>query len=139
MNTKTKNMKKLITLTFQITFFLTLFLFVSCRSTDIYFDIHKQSIISCNDRPLRRIIIECDSTNRKENDCIIDLYSKYAPASLRLDSITTIYKYTETRIFYPNSIYKITHVGSGDEGSTELRIWLDSSGKAFATNKPNCD
>lgn len=139
MHTKTKNMKKLITPTFQITnFFLVLFLLASCQSTEIYFDLHKQSIVSCNDRPLKRIIIECDSTNAKENDCVIDLHSKYATASVEIDSIAKIYKYTKKKIFYPNSCYKITHIGSGDDGSSDLKIWLNSSGKVYKTNKPNC-
>lgn len=137
-----KNMKKLITPTSQMTnSFLVLFLLLltSCRSTDIYFDVQKQSIVSCNDRTLRRIIIECDSTNSQENDCIIDLYSKYASASVRIDSISKIYNYTKKQIFYPNHCYKITHIGSGDEGSSELRIWLDKTGKGYKTNKPNCN
>lgn len=126
--------------TFQITnFFLLLFLLASCQSTDIYFDVQKQSIVSCNDRTLRRIIIECDSTNSKENDCVIDLYSKHASASVRIDSISIIYNYTKKQIFYPNSCYKITHFGSGDDGYTDLRIWLDSRGKVYKTNKPNCN
>lgn len=125
---------------FQITnFFLVFFLLTSCQSTDIYFDVHKQSIVSCNDRPLKRIIIECDSTNSKENDCVIDLHSKYASASVRIDSITKIYKYTKKQIFYPNSSYKITHIGGGDDGSSELKIWLNSTGKVYKTNKPNCN
>lgn len=135
-----KNMKKLITQTFQIpSILLVFFLLTSCRSTDIYFDVQKQSIVSCNDRPLRRIIIECDSTNIKENDCAIDLHSKYASASVRIDSISIIYNYTKKQIFYPNSCYKITHFGGGDDGYTDLRIWLDSRGKVYKTNKPNCN
>lgn len=133
-------MKKLTTRTFLIiNSFLLIFLSVSCQSTDIYFDVHKQSIISCNDRGLRHIIIACESTNTKDNDCFIDLYSKYAPVSIRIDSIAEIYKYTQKRIFYPNSCYTIALIGTGDEGSTELRIWLDGSGKVYATNKPNCN
>lgn len=133
-------MKKKITQTFQITnLFLILILFASCRSTDIYFDVHKQSIVSCNDRPLKRIIIECDSTNTKENDCVIDLHSKYASASVRIDSIAKIYKYTKKQIFYPNSCYRITYIGGGDDGSTDLKIWLDNTGKVYKTNKPNCN
>lgn len=118
---------------------LFLLLLTSCQSTDIYFDVQKQSIVSCNDRTLRRIMIECDSTNSKENDCIIDLYSKYASTAVRINSINKIYKYTKKQIFYPNSCYKIIHIGGGDDGSSELRIWLDSTGKVYKTNKPNCN
>ncbi|MBW1655566.1 hypothetical protein [Flavobacterium quisquiliarum] len=133
-------MKKWITSTFQITcIFSTSFLLNSCQSTDIYFDIQKQSLVSCNDRPLKRIIIECDSTNSKENDCIVDLYSKHTSASVKLDSIFKIYKYTKKQIFYPNCSYRITFIGSGDQGSTDLKIWLDDTGKAYKTNKPTCN
>lgn len=133
-------MKKLTTPKFKMaSIFLVCFLMNSCQSTDIYFDIQKQSVISCNDRPLNRIIIECDSANSREKNCIIDLYSKYATASVKLDSVSIIYKYTKKQIFYPNSQYKITFIGSGDQGFTGLKIWLDDKGKAYKTNKPNCN
>jgi len=112
---------------------------VSCQSTNIFFDIESQSIISCNQRSLKRLVIECDSTNVIDNDCIIQLYSKTAPSIVKLDSVVEIYEYKKTPIFYPNCSYKLTFIGGGDEGYTELKIWLDKKGKVYKTNRSDCD
>ncbi|MDN3672407.1 hypothetical protein QWY99_04970 [Flavobacterium branchiarum] len=137
-------MKKLITQMFPtIKVSLLFLLFSSCQSTDIYFDIKTQSIVSCNGRPLKRIMIECDSLNDKDKDCFFDLFinrSIKAPNSINIKNLIQVYdvKKTDT-ILYPNNCYKITFVGGGDDGYTDLKIWIDKYGKVYKTNKPTCD
>ena len=119
-------------------------LFSSCQSTDIYFDINSQSIVSCNDRSLKRILIECDSLNKKDKDCVYDLFIKgktiKAPSSININNITKVYGLKNAKtILMPNSCYKITFVGGGDDGYTDLKIWLDGQGRVYKTNKPNCN
>lgn len=125
----------------KILFFI--FLLSSCQSTDIYFDIKNQSIVSCNERPLKRIMIECDSLNLKDKDCFFDLFIKNknlkVPSKININEIISIYNLKDVdRIFYPNSCYRITFVGGGDDGYTDLKIWTDKNGKVYKTNKPSC-
>ncbi|SHF75065.1 hypothetical protein [Flavobacterium defluvii] len=137
-------MKKKTTPTFlmiKILFFI--FLLSSCQSTDIYFDIKNQSIVSCNGRPLKRILIECDSLNLKDKDCYYDLFVKNKnikiPSALNINEIINLYDLKNvTQIFYSNSCYKITFVGGGDDGYTDLKIWTNNKGQVYKTNKSTC-
>lgn len=136
-------MKKRITPMFsKIKVSLLILLFSSCQSTDIHFDVKSQSIVSCNDRPLKRILIECDSLNQKDKECFFDLFiiNGKAPNKININDIIKAYNVIKTdTIFYPNNCYKITFVGGGDEGYTDLKIWLDSQGTVYKTNKPTCN
>lgn len=119
------------------------FLISSCKSTDIYFDLDTQSIVSCNDRVLKRLIIECDSFNLDNSDCVYDLSlkeKKIKCSKVKINEIEKLFRVKKNvTIFHPNNCYKITFVGSGDDGYSELKIWLDRYGRAYKTNKPNCN
>lgn len=134
--------KRIIPMFPKIKVLLLILLFSSCQSTDIHFDIKSQSIVSCNNRPLKRILIECDSLNQKDKDCFFDLFinNGKAPNKINIDDVIKVYNVKKTdTIFYPNNCYKITFVGGGDDGYTDLKIWLDSQGKVYKTNKPTCN
>ena len=127
----------------RIKVLMIFFLVLSCQSTDIYFDIKSQSIVSCNDRILKRLIIECDSLNPNNSDCVFDLSlkdKKTKDSRIEISEIVKLYRVKKKdTIFYPNNCYKITFIGSGDDGYTELKIWFDSYGKVYKTNKSNCN
>jgi hypothetical protein len=76
-------------------------------------------------------------------DCFFDLFiktkSSLAPNAISINDIIKVYNVKNNeRIFYPNNCYKITFIGGGDDGYTDLKIWFNKNGKVYKTNKPNC-
>lgn len=119
-------------------------LLTSCRSTDIFFDINEQAIISCDNNSINNLIIETDSskTNFDEIICRHDLFwkdsSTKAPSKIYLIDIYKVYSVKNKIFLLPKGYYKITNDGSGDEGYSEIKIWVDNQGKVYKTDKSSC-
>lgn len=120
------------------------FLFTSCRSTEIFFDINEQAIISCENNSINNLIIETDlsKTNFDEITCRHDLFwkdsLKEAPSKIYLKDIYKIYSIKNKIFSLPKGYYKITNDGSGDEGYSEIKIWVNNQGKVYKTDKSSC-
>ncbi|GEM55542.1 hypothetical protein B0A58_00325 [Flavobacterium branchiophilum NBRC 15030 = ATCC 35035] len=120
---------------------ISFLLFISCKyKNDIFFDIEKQQLNSC-DGLLRNIILSSD------NDGISLFWNnttKSAPKSLKLNNIPKGYEVTTKGLLrknkfkiMPNTKYSIEKWGNGAESFT-INIWTDSNGKVFKTSHPIC-
>lgn len=120
---------------------LSLLLFFSCKyNNDIYFDIDKQQLNSCNG-VLRNIVISSsdDGISLFWNDTM-----RTAPKTLNIDSIPVGFKITSKGLLrknkfqmIPNTKYTIEKWGSGVESFT-IDIWTDSKGKVLKTSNSKC-
>ncbi|MFL5742596.1 MAG: hypothetical protein ACJ75B_20400 [Flavisolibacter sp.] len=121
--------------------------FTSCfESSEIYFDVKTQSIISCNLKGIKQVYITNDSTadnfRKMFCDSSIDL-----PSQVNLNKIESGYcvfkgwnntqiATTELRLD-PLSHYTIERV-QGDASAYKIKVTTDVKGKIIQASKENC-
>jgi hypothetical protein len=129
---------------------LLIILLSSCKSSDheFYFDIHEQSIITCDQQPIIKLLITNDSIKpdgflyEKGSFLVWNGNQSSAPAKLSLNKISKGYYYFEGKSaidfrLKPKNTYTIEKSGGGNP-SFKIRIWTDLNGKIYKTTHQNC-
>jgi len=122
-------------------------LFEACYSNRIYFDINKQSIVSCSPNRIRQLYISNDSSS--ETYFIVwEKASSSAPKTIDLKNIQEgyiIYKgwdrkqiaLTEFKLS-GLAVYTISRM-QGDAGSYTINVSTDKKGDIVKSSRTSCD
>ncbi|AND64192.1 hypothetical protein B0A78_11495 [Flavobacterium columnare NBRC 100251 = ATCC 23463] len=130
------------------------FLLISCNSDtvhQIYFDVEKQVLYSCNESPLKNISIESDSISKEGfpiNESMMLVWNnnqKSPPLEISFKKIPVYYTYTKGGIkrnikyfnLKPNCSYFIEKWGGGKK-SFIVKIWTDSLRNIYKTTHKDC-
>ena len=114
-------------------------LIYSCSSpTNIYIDIKKQAIVTCDGTGLKEVEIESefDDVTLEGTDAVIYLNKKSEASRTSVYNIT-VYDY----IFKlrPNCTYTVTKRNGSDRGPTKLEFETDASGKIVKASSVDCN
>lgn len=123
-----------------------IFLFSSCYSNAIYFDIENQSIKSCNIKGIRQIYIESDSSNEMYLISWTDSTLR-APRDVKLKNIQSgysVYKNWNNEII-SNIKFKLSALSAysiervqDDASGYKIKVWTDWLGNVNKTSQPLC-
>ena len=125
------------------TFWVMLFLFTSCYTNLVYFDLETQSVIRCNGTISRLNII---STDNKDDLHFSIMPGKKAQKSFSLKEINKDYSLETTNPFItlkhfrlrPETEYTILHHSNGDCPDGELTIRTDKNSSIIYADKTSC-
>lgn len=123
---------------------LLLFLFVSCHSNLIYFDIKNQSVVSCDGRILNLYIISKDGNDYL---CFSLLPEKRGDNVFSVKKISENYSVRVIRTHInlqnfklrPDMEYEIINNSIGDAANGRLLIKTDKNSNVIYADKISCD
>jgi len=129
-------------------FVLSLLLTSCFESNEIYFELTKNSVMSCNRKGIRQLYITNDSTIETFSFFYSDSASEDAPKIIKIDSISEGYCISKgwKKLNINRSKFKLNALSQytiervqGDASAYKIKVWTDEYGKITKTSKGSCN